>query len=227
MIVRKVVVLGAVTAGLLMSQASVAIENGGVTVKAGTLGFGAEYLMPVNDIFSARFGANVFNFDYDFDESGVSYLGELELKTLSAIADYHPWGGVFRLSGGLMYNGNGLSIDAEPSNGKFEFNDVDYNAADVGSASGEIEFNSVSPYLGIGWGMSPAGDGKLSLSVDLGVLYHGKPKASLSVVCGKAINAALCTRLEQDVAAEQTQLEDKISDAKWYPVMSMGFTYRF
>lgn len=223
----KTVFLCIALGGMVLPQLSVAEGSGGVSGKVSTLGVGIEYVKPLNSHFSARFGVNGFTYDKDIDKSGVSYDGNLKLRSISAIADYHPWSNGFRLSGGALYNANKLSINAQPSNGTFEFNGVNYNAADVGSASGKIDFNSVSPYIGIGWGVYPENNTGWSFNAELGVMYHGEPDASLSVICGGALNTAQCTQLTNDVTAEQADLQNDLSDFKWYPVLSIGMTYKF
>lgn len=212
---------------MALSQASVAGELGGITGKVSTLGVGLEYTRPLNKYFTARFGINGFDYDKTIDESGVNYDATLELRSGSAIADYHPWAAVFRISGGVLYNGNKFTIKAKPSNGTLDFNGTTYNAADVSSASGKIDFQPISPYIGIGWGSSPTSNSTWSFEADIGAIYQGTPDASLSVVCGGTLNAAQCAQLKNDVAAERVQLQDTISDFKWYPVVSVGVSYKF
>ncbi len=54
-----------------------------------------------------------------------------------------------------MYNGNNFDVTAKPTNRAFDFNGVSYAAAYVGSVTGEVNFNTIAPYLGIGWGKAP------------------------------------------------------------------------
>jgi hypothetical protein len=59
--------------------------------------------------FGVRAGFNYFSYGYDATESDVSYDLELELKNFAILADWHPFEGAFRLSGGILINGNGLT----------------------------------------------------------------------------------------------------------------------
>lgn len=217
-------------AALSLPQLADAKNNhyGGISAKAGTLGFGVEYVQPINKYFGGRLGFNLLDWDYDLEKSDVSYNGDLELRTISLLADYHPWADSFRLSAGLFYNGNKIAITAEPNgNGTYEINDVDYPASAIDSINGEIEFSKLSPYFGIGWGAYPSSNHHWSFNIDLGVMYHGEPDPSLNVRCSPAMPAAACNQLRANVAAEERDLKNDIDDFRWYPVISVGASYSF
>ncbi len=200
----------------------------GIGAKVGTLGVGVEYIQPVNKYLDGRLGLNLLTWGYDLDESDVSYEADLELKSISVLADYHPWADSFRISAGLLYNDNQFSVTAEPDgNGTYKLNDVRYSANSISSVDGSIEFNQFSPYIGIGWGAYATSSHGWSFNVDLGVMYHGEPDPSLSVECRPGTPAALCQRLRSDVKAEQAELKDAMSDFQWYPVFSVGVSYSF
>ena len=220
---QRWVMLGAA----ILAQAVVAQETGDISGRIGTLGFGIEYSRPIDETLSVRVGLNGFDYGTDLEESGIHYDGDLRLRNIALIGDLHPWKNGFHISGGAMYNGNDFSIEATPENGVFSFNDVDYSAADVGSASGEIDFNRFAPYLGIGWRSSHRREAGLSFNADIGFMYHGEPDASLSVTCGSAIPTLTCAQLQRDVDAERDQLQDELSSFKWYPVLSLGLGYKF
>jgi hypothetical protein len=83
---------------------------------------------------------------------------------------------------------------------------------------------SAAPYLGIGYGnVSGAG---VNFYADLGVMFMGSPKATLTANCG-SLNATQCAQLQNQAAAEQAQLEDKLKNAKYYPVLNIGITIGF
>lgn len=220
----------ALLSSLALSHASYAQEIGEAGINISTLGAGIEYSRPINQYISGRFGLNAFNYDRSIKESDIKYDAEFELRTISAIADWHPFGNGFHVSGGVFYNGNSVSMDAKPSSGTFKVNNVSYSSSDIASASGDIDFNKVAPYLGVGWKGSLVDvtkNDQLSFSANLGVMYHGKPSASFSVVCATSLDAGTCARLQNDAANEQEQLEDAIDGYQWYPVVSLGVKYAF
>ncbi len=102
----------------------------------------------------------------------------MQLRTISALADWYPFGSGFRTSGGLFYNKNKFTLNAMlAANNTYSIGANTYTAAQIGSLQGEISFNAVAPYIGIGWGNPVAKDKSWSFVSDLGILFQGKPKA--------------------------------------------------
>lgn len=224
----KRLIWGAVAGIALIATPALAMEKiGGLSAKMGTLGIGAEYVQPITEHFSLRAGLNFLNWNYDFDESDVEYEGDLKLKTFSLLADIHPFANGFRLTGGVMYNGNKIDVTAKPSSGTYEINDVDYPAEAIDSISGEIEFDDFAPYFGIGWGADPLADSPWSFNFDLGILYQGEPDPQLTGRCSAGIPAAACAQFQANLSAEEKELKSDLEDYRFYPVLSLGVTYSF
>ena len=201
-----------------------------VALKGGTLGLGVELVFPVASNVTARIGANAFNYNHGISESGIDYDARLRLRSVSALADWYPAEGVFRLSAGIIGNNSKFDLTGKPSAGStFTINNTTYSAAQVGSVTGDVTFNKAAPYIGIGWGNPVAKGRGWSFVADVGVLYQRSPKAALRVTCGAAVPAATCNQLQSDVAAEQNQLRDSFTGTKyeWYPVLSVGASYQF
>ena len=198
-----------------------------VSARASTLGAGIELKRTFGDSFAARAVLNGFSYSLDEETSDVDYKGDLNLRSGGLILDFHPGGYWFRVSAGLLLNGNELDVDAEPSGGTFEFNDVVYTTAQVGSASGKAEFDSIAPYVGIGFSSAPGGDSGLSFSADVGVLFQGAPSFDLDVRCGTAVLDATCNQLKSDAEAERKAFEDDTDQYEYYPVVSLAIGYRW
>lgn len=202
-------------------------ENMAVTGKIGTLGAGAELNMGFSDSLTGRVGFNAYTHNYNANSNQVNYDFKLQLQTVSALADWYPFSGGFRASGGLFYNNNKVGLNAKPSGGTYTVGPTTYNAADVGSLQGEMSFNTVAPYIGIGWG-NPVAKGKgWGMTSDIGVLLQGKPKTNLTATCGPALVGAACTQLQTDAAAENAKLESDLSSFKFWPVISVGISYQW
>ena len=197
----------------------------GVLLKAGTLGAGLDVSKGISEKLAVRLQANALNYDHDTTKSDVDYKGELELRSAGVLLDWHPFSGVFRVSGGAYWNGNKATVAGQPTGGTYVINGVTYASGDIGSLNGKIDFPSVAPYLGIGFGSAPKAGHGMTFSFDLGVLYQRKPNVALTVVCGPTVPS--CTNLQNDVAAEQVSLQDDLKDFKFYPVASFGIGYRF
>ena len=195
------------------------------TVDLGTTGLGLHFSTPLAAKLNGRLGANVANYSYDGSTSDLDYDFKLKLKTVDALLDYHPFDGVFRITGGVVYNGNKIDARAKPSGGTYTINNVPYNAATVGDLSSKITFRKAAPYLGIGWGNAVKEAG-WSFGTDLGIMFQGTPKTRLASENCTAL-PILCSRLASDVAAENVKLAEDVKDFKLYPVIRFGVSYRF
>ncbi len=192
----------------------------GVNLKAGTLGVGVELSKSFSDKFSLGLGFNSYNYKTTDSASDVNYDFNYDLQSIALLANYHPFSGVFRFTGGVLYNNNELDLTGKPTGSNYVINGVTYTAAQVGTLNGKLTFNRAAPYLGLGWGNRPGG--RLGLSADIGVLYQGSPKLSLNAT-GALSDPTLASNLEQERRSE----EEDLSNFKWYPVLSLGVYFRF
>lgn len=203
---------------LFLLLASAARADLGIGLKAGTLGFGAELSKSFSDKFSVGLGFNTYDYKTTDRASDIDYDFNFDLQSVALLANYHPFGGVFRFTGGVVYNQNELNLTGKPTGTNYVINGKTYTAEEVGTLTGKLTFNSTAPYLGIGWGNRP--HGKSGLSADIGVLYQGSPKLALTAT-GAAANLA------SDIEQERRSAEEDLSDLKWYPVLSLGMYFRF
>ena len=127
-----------------------------VAAKVSTLGLGLDAAFPLTDSVDGRIGINSFNrnFSRDVSSSGFTthYSGKLKLQSLEALADWHPWQGGFRLTGGLIYNNNKFDMTAQPTGGNISIGGQTYTAAQAGTVTATVDFRKMAPYFGIGWG---------------------------------------------------------------------------
>jgi opacity protein-like surface antigen len=195
------------------------------TVDLGTTGLGLHLSTPLAAKLNGRIGLNVANTSYEGSTSDMDYDFKLKLKTVDALLDYHPFDGVFRVSGGVVYNGNKMNARAKPSGGTYTINNVAYSAAAVGDLSSKIDFRKAAPYLGIGWGNALKQAG-WSFGADLGIMFQGTPKTQLASNNCTAL-PIICSRLASDVAAENVKLGEEVKDFKLFPVIRVGLSYRF
>ncbi|MDR2925838.1 MAG: hypothetical protein LBU76_07830 [Azoarcus sp.] len=199
--------------------------NVGVSGMVGTTGVGVHVSVPILRTLNARFGVSYFEHSTTGSTSNVDYKYKLKLNTFDALADWHPMGNGFRVTGGLLWNGNKVDATAKARNGEYEVNGHLYNASQAGDLKGRIDFRDVAPYLGIGWGSAPSSKG-WSFSGDLGVIFQGTARASLkNRNC--TLSAALCAQLADDIEAERKELRDEVKDYRYYPVIRAGASYRF
>ncbi|MBI3570290.1 MAG: hypothetical protein HY082_04195 [Gammaproteobacteria bacterium] len=205
---------------ILALPVTVAYADVGVNLKAGTLGAGVELSKGLSDKFSVSLGFNTYNYKTSDTTSDISYDFKFELQSAALLANYHPFSGVFRLTGGVLYDNNELSLTGKPSGANYTINGVTYSSSAVGNLTGKLTFNKTAPYLGIGWGNRP--NSRFGLSADIGALYQGSPKLSLS-----ATGALSDPVLAADLERERASAESDLSKYKWYPVLSLGMYFRF
>lgn len=122
---------------------------------------------------------------------------------------------------------NGTSIP--PASGIYRIGGVDVPASLVGGLRGRVDFPSLAPYAGLGWGRATGG-GRFAASVDLEVAYQGHGRVTLTPLlpANSAINQIPGARalLDLAIAQEEADAERQIARYDFYPVVSVGITYR-
>jgi hypothetical protein len=189
----------------------------------GTLGFGLEVGRHISERVALRGGVNFGSYSQTRTRSDIRYDSDLSLSTFSLLADWHPQGEGFRLTGGALINNNKFDKDARLE-GAVTIGGTTYQPDEVGSLSGRVDFEGVAPYLGIGWSRARAAASGLSFSADLGALYQGSPRVRLRGTCNVS---PVCDNFEQELRAEERSLSDELSGYRWWPVVSLGVRYRF
>lgn len=217
-------VLGAF-AGVCASAQAVDL---GVSAEVGTSGLGVSLVTPLRENLNLRVGVNAFSHTFKENTSDASYDLKLKLQTINALLDYYPVSSSgFRLSGGVVYNGNKVDAHAKTNaSGNYTFNGNTYSVSQTGDVNGNVDFRNFVPYAGIGWGNAVGNSKGWGFTADLGVIFQGAPKSSLySTNC--TAGAAICGQLATDLAAESAELNDSTKDFRYYPVARVGVTYRF
>lgn len=189
-----------------------AFADNTLRAKVGTLGLGIEYSWSVSDNVAMRAVINGADTEDRVTESGVTYDFDFERRSASILVDWRPTGGTFFTSAGLLYNGNKLEASIVNS-GNVTIGGTVYNNPNL---SGEITFDKLAPYLGAGWNWMFA-QNRLSLVLELGALYQGRPHVSLRS----------STVSQSDLEREERELEDDLKDYKLYPNVSFAVGYRF
>lgn len=158
-------------------------------------------------------------------ESGIDYQGTLKYGRVGLFADYFPFSGGFRLTGGVTLNDANLRLKSQ-----FDGNtSVTLNGQTVTPDAGDylnakVEFPKVTPYLGLGWGHQ-ARDGGLGVVADVGVsIGRAKLKTDTNIV-GKTYNSYTVT--QADVDNKTQELRDGVGKVKLLPHVALGLSYRY
>ena len=219
---RKTLLLAGLCAPLL-AHAEI-----GIYAKGGTLGVGGGVGYGISDVLTARVGYTTLNINRDINTTDVDYKGKFKLGGAEALLDWHPFAGTFRVTGGLVFNRNKIDVDAKLDQ-SVTISGQSYQASDLGSLSGTVKFKTTVPYLGIGWGNVVGKDGNFHFIADIGVEFQGSPDVKLSGGCSAttALTPTQCDQLQANIQAEEKDLNNKVSDYKWWPVLNVGVAYRF
>ncbi len=192
----------------------------GVGVKAGTLGLGLEASWQPLPYLELRLGATQYDFDDDGRQAGIDYDATLALEQYYATANFHFPISPMRVTAGLYSNGNELQMINNDLQ-DVEIGGIVYPGAGVGTLNSTTSFESTAPYLGIGFDFTLLG--KVGMNLDFGVLWQGDPGVTLTASGPLAADPGFQAALE----AEREELEDEVSDFKAWPVVQLGFVYKF
>ena len=221
---RGLAALGA-TAAVLACAPALAQTSvyGGIGLTGVTLGLGHSY----GDAFGARAEVSAWpSISRDFSEDNVDYRGDLKMRRATALADWRPFRGTFRLTAGLSAVSARGDFTGSPANGTtFEIGGANVAVGPADRFDARIELPSVMPYLGLGWGHSPArGWGFHS---DVGVLI-GEPKVSGTLSASlRAKIAAAGFDPDVELERELRSVRDGVAKIDAIPYVSVGVSYRW
>lgn len=202
------------------AQAGRLFVGGGV----GTLGIGGDIGYQFSNWLKFRVNVNYLGWDIDDVEiEDIDYDTELKNLTAGLLVDIHPFFGDFRISAGLYYRDMSFDIKATPK-GNIKIGDHSYSPSDFGHVDGSITWDKFAPYLGIGWGMSSGTDMDFSLDFNLGVMYLSGLDIDYKLTNYQGINLA---QYEADMRREADKIEDELDKYRFYPVISVFFSFRF
>ncbi|MCU1241815.1 MAG: hypothetical protein JWO71_2541 [Candidatus Acidoferrum typicum] len=209
----------------------------GIGVKVSTLGIGGEVAIAVSHRSNVRVGFNAFSYGDTFDKDGVTYKGNLNLRSAQATYDIFLLKGLHISPGVLFYNGNQVSANASVPGGKsFTLSNTNYvsDPADPITGTGKLTVYKAAPMLLFGIGNLVPRSRHFSTSFEIGAAYQGPPRVTLNLSGSACDSSGLFCRsissdptIQSNIAAEQAKLNKSASPYKFYPVLSFGIGYKF
>jgi hypothetical protein len=193
----------------VLAAAAGAAQAGGVGIRAGTTGVGADLGWDIAPTLGGRVGISAMNVNTDFDTSSANYDAKVKLANLNLFLDWSPLG-PFRITGGFIANDNKIDLTGRPTSG------VAAGTTLTGQVTPERSF---APYLGVGYGN--VWTKGINFYFDLGVMFQGSPQVS-SLTCQG--NAAQCAAAQPQIEAERQRVQDELNRFKYYPVANIGLT---
>lgn len=233
--------LGAVSMAPASASRSSAFSELAVGVKMGVLGAGVEAATPLGYRFNLRAGGNFFTYNDALTNDGITYNADLHFRSSEASVDWFPWGKGFHISpGALVYNGNRITATASVPGGQtFTLNNTTYTSSitDPVSGNGGLTMRKAAPKLTLGWGnLIPRSGRHFSFPVELGFAYVGDPKVAINLAgtaCYTYQGVPYCSKvatnpmIQANMLAQQQKIANDVSDARFFPILSAGFAYRF
>lgn len=197
-------------------------KNNAISATIGTGGIGVELATQLNPNFVLRGGPQYLTWSADDTYSDVDYDVDIDFLNGNMLLDWYPTARHFRFTGGVNVGSSEIDIDATPR-GNTQIGNTTYTSAQVGTLNGNVDMQDIAGYLGIGYGNAFLGTDNVSFSIDAGVRISGKPDVSLSATGP----AALTPTFQNDLERERQEIEDDLDILQFYPLITMGVSYRF
>lgn len=226
----KIALLAALAAGT--TAAAEPAESGrskyAVGATLGLSGLGVETTMALNESWNLR--AGVAGMSADVNElklDDVKYDVDLDAYSGSVFADLYPWKKRFRLSFGAIFSDAKADFEASPENGELRIGENVYTSDQVALLDGKTSGSGVSPYCGVGWGNPVGRDRRWTFTFDLGLFYRPTLDVTLRGETDPAAGEELEQQFRSDLVVENERLEDDLNDWRFFPVATVGFSWRF
>jgi hypothetical protein len=205
-------------------------------------GIGFDVASPLSRKFNFRSGADFFSYNASFQEQGANITADLRLRSGHASLDWFPFGGGFRLSPLLVYGNNNRVIATAlvPSGSTITLNGQDYISSytDPLHGSGSVDFRKIAPGFSLGFGnIIPRKKSHFSVPVEAGFYYVGQPGLKVAFTgsaCDPTQPASIgCESVDSDAGFQQNlaaftaRNNHNLSYASFFPILTLGFGYRF
>lgn len=167
--------------------------------------------------------AGGLNVNKDGVQDGVNVTGSIKANRLGVFGDWFPFGGGFRLVGGLTMND--IKAEFKATGGTSTINGTPVNLAGK-FFNVNVNFPTTTPYIGIGYGHQASKDKGLGFYADLGVMIGSfNVDVNQNVVGLVGTNGVAIT--QADVDAQTKTMRDSVGGLSVLPSVSVGLTYRF
>lgn len=204
--------------------------------KIGSLGAGIDLAVLLTSHLGVRGQLNVTAFNYLFGIDGVDYDSRFNLRSSSVGLDWYPGRSSLRITPAVMYFNNHLdAIASVPPGNYFELGSQGFtNSVDDplhGSAGVAFPHHTV-PMLTVGFDIIGSRLSRYTMPIEVGVAYTGAPVIDVTLD-GTACTSEGCftfaenTEAQESMRQEVAKLNRTLSNFPIYPVVSVGFAYRF
>ena len=189
-----------------------------IAARAGTLGPGFEAIVPIGSKFNIRAGGSYFSFTrsqvLEDEDTDVEFKSDVQWGAFGGMVDWHPFSSGFRLTGGAFVDLRDVSATGTPLTA-VTIEDKEFSPERLGSLTAGFRYDqTISPYLGIGFGDAARG-ARVGFLFDLGMVYAGSPTFHMEG-----------TGMIAPTANWAPTLTEGLQSFKWMPLISIGLGVR-
>jgi hypothetical protein len=208
-----IVTLSCATAG------SAAAQSTALSLRAGTFGPSVGVTTAVGGAVNVRLDLPYLTYSHSHDrrvdDFDLRIDAAMRIAMIAGIVDVHPFRNGFRLSGGAMHARNEATFTGR-SLGPHTVAETTYSAEEIGELTGVLRMgDGVAPYAGIGFGNAASPGKRFGFVMDIGVLFSGSPRFTMTG-----------TGMVAPTAEEAAKIEANLDWVRVYPGVSVGITYR-
>jgi len=209
-----------------------------IGVKVSTLGAGIDLATPITHRSNVRFGFNAFSYSRGFDKDNIHYDADMSFRSIEAHYDFFPFAGGFHISPGFVafLTSPVTANSSVPSGQSFTLGGRDFvsDPANPVKGTGKIDFNRAGPSFTVGWGnLLPRSAKRFTVPFEMGIVYQGAPKTTLTLTGSACDPSGVNCRSTSDptiqshVQSEQSKINNDIHFIQVYPIISIGFGFKF
>ena len=184
-------------------------------VHVSTIGHGITLEKPLLYDFSVRVTTGSLSVSQQSTYDTTSYTTTTRYSNVGVIADYRPYAGRYRMSGGLVFGDDGIDNVARNVAGMIRVGSNAYPVSGTGTVNARVRFDRPSLYGGIGTGTGLIRG--LALEIDAGALVRN---GTASVVASGPLANDPAFR------ADMQRLRGELRTRVVVPVLSVGLVYR-
>jgi len=184
-------------------------------VHVSTIGHGITLEKPLLYDFSVRVTTGALSVSQQSTYDTTAYTTTTRYSNVGVIADYRPYAGRYRISGGLVFGHDRIDNVARDTAGFMRVGNGVYPVSGTGTVNARVRFDRPSLYAGVGTGTGLIRG--LALEFDAGALVrNGTASAGAS---GPLAN-------DPAFRADLQRLRGELRTHVVVPVLSVGLVYR-
>jgi hypothetical protein len=181
----------------------------------GTLGAGVTLERPLLFDLSARVTTGAISTTSQQTFNNAPWTSTFHENNVLVAMDWRPYGGRWRLSGGLLFGGDYVNKVAQSTSGNYLLNGNSYPTSGAGVVSARVSYARPAIYAGFGGGTGILRG--LTIAFDAGIVVRNGT-LSTSATGPLAGNAVF----QADLAATASQFRTRLIQ----PVIGIGLVYR-